>query len=109
MRRRGRRRAAPEAGVQLQREPEDHVASPVRGGDRELEHGGAQLAATLNDMLDRLERSFAETQRFTADAAHELRTPLAVIRSEAEVALRPCVPATSTVGGWRTCSKKPFA
>lgn len=47
-----------------------------------------QLAATLNDMLDRLERSFAETQRFTADAAHELRTPLAVIRSEAEVALR---------------------
>lgn len=47
-----------------------------------------QLAATLNDMLDRLGRSFAETQRFTADAAHELRTPLAVIRNEAEVALR---------------------
>ncbi len=46
------------------------------------------LAATLNDMLDRLERSFAETQRFTADAAHELRTPLAVIRNEAEVALQ---------------------
>jgi heavy metal sensor kinase len=47
-----------------------------------------RLAATLNDMLDRLERSFAEMQRFTADAAHELRTPLAVIRNEAEVALR---------------------
>lgn len=47
-----------------------------------------QLAATLNDMLDRLARSFAEMQRFTADAAHELRTPLAVIRNEAEVALR---------------------
>jgi len=47
-----------------------------------------QLAATLNDMLDRLGQSFAEMQRFTADAAHELRTPLAVIRNEAEVALR---------------------
>ena len=66
------------------------------GGDR-LTHRVAvtgtrdeldQLAGTLNDMLDRLERSFAEMQRFTADAAHELRTPLAVIRSEAEVALR---------------------
>ncbi|MCI0705244.1 MAG: heavy metal sensor histidine kinase [Planctomycetia bacterium] len=47
-----------------------------------------RLAATLNDMLDRLERSFTEMHRFTADAAHELRTPLAVIRNEAEVALR---------------------
>jgi heavy metal sensor kinase len=46
------------------------------------------LAATLNDMIQRLERSFQEMQRFTADAAHELRTPLTVIRTEAEVALR---------------------
>jgi two-component system heavy metal sensor histidine kinase CusS len=46
------------------------------------------LAQTLNRMIERLERSFAEMQRFTADAAHELRTPLAVIRNEAEVALR---------------------
>ena len=47
-----------------------------------------RLAATLNAMLDRLGQSFTEMQRFTADAAHELRTPLAVIRNEAEVALR---------------------
>jgi heavy metal sensor kinase len=46
------------------------------------------LAGTLNRMIERLERSFAEMQRFTADAAHELRTPLAVMRNEAEVALR---------------------
>ncbi|MEX0702976.1 MAG: heavy metal sensor histidine kinase [Planctomycetales bacterium] len=46
------------------------------------------LAVTLNEMIERLERSFTEMQRFTADAAHELRTPLAVIRNEAEVALR---------------------
>jgi len=46
-----------------------------------------RLAQTLNRMLDRLENSFHEMQRFTADASHELRTPISVIRAEAEVAL----------------------
>ena len=47
-----------------------------------------RLASTLNDMIARLERSFDEIRRFTADAAHELRTPLASMRTEIEVALR---------------------
>ena len=47
-----------------------------------------RLAETLNGMLDRLEKSFVEMQRFTADASHELRTPISVIRTEAEVALK---------------------
>lgn len=46
------------------------------------------LAGTFNAMLDRLETAFAGLQRFTADAAHELRAPLALMRAEVDVVLR---------------------
>jgi signal transduction histidine kinase len=45
-----------------------------------------RLAVTLNDMLDRLERSSARQRTFVSDAAHELRSPLAAIRTQLEVA-----------------------
>ncbi|MBD3306459.1 HAMP domain-containing protein [candidate division KSB3 bacterium] len=47
-----------------------------------------ELAATLNDMIARLERSFNQIKQFSGDVAHELRTPLTELKCNAEVALR---------------------
>ncbi|HUK17811.1 MAG TPA: heavy metal sensor histidine kinase [Bryobacteraceae bacterium] len=45
------------------------------------------LAASFNELLGRLDQSFQGMRRFVADASHELRTPIAIIRGEADVAL----------------------
>jgi signal transduction histidine kinase len=51
------------------------------------------LAISFNDVLARLERSVAAMRRFTADASHEIRNPLSVMRTGVEVALRRERPA----------------
>lgn len=56
---------------------------PLLGTNDELD----QLSITINRMLDRIAASYERIEQFTGDASHELRTPVALIRSNAELLL----------------------
>ena len=60
-----------------------HQRLPIRNAQDELGH----LAASFNNLLDRLDQSFEQQRRFMADASHELRTPVAILCGEADVTL----------------------
>ena len=47
-----------------------------------------RLATVINDLLSRVEAAFRQQKQFVADASHELRTPIAIVRGEADVALQ---------------------
>jgi signal transduction histidine kinase len=66
----------------------------LEGPDDEI----TRLAATFDGMLERLDRAFSSQRRFLADTSHDLRTPLAVIRSNVEVVADD---EAATVADWQ--------
>ena len=77
--------------------PVKHLTTTIRsvtaqGLNRRIESSGqdrefSDLIEVFNDMLNRLERGFTQASRFSADAAHELKTPLAILQGQVERAI----------------------
>jgi two-component system sensor histidine kinase QseC len=72
------------AGEIAQRSPSQLQPLSVRDTPEEIR----PLAQSLNSLLERLDEALESERRFTANAAHELRTPLAGLKTQAQVALR---------------------
>lgn len=71
----------------------------VKGLDQRIPIGTidsefVELIQVFNQMLERLERSFTQASRFSADAAHELKTPLTILQGELERALQQVAPGS---------------
>jgi signal transduction histidine kinase len=81
-----------------------HERLPVPAADDEI----AALASTMNTMLDRIEASSAVQRRFVGDASHELRSPLATVRANADLLDAVDLPesAARSVGRIRTESTR---
>lgn len=59
----------------------------MRIPEKELDHEMEELVGSFNRMIERLEQSFAHVNEFSSHVAHELKTPLSIIKSELELAL----------------------
>jgi heavy metal sensor kinase len=68
-----------------------HERVHVNGASDEFD----ALVKVINHMLERLEKSFLQAKRFSADAAHELKTPLTILQGQLDYALRHAPPESS--------------
>ena len=68
-----------------------HERVHVQGASDEFQ----ALVNVINHMLERLEKSFVQAKRFSADAAHELKTPLTILQGQLDYALRHAPPESS--------------
>jgi len=84
---------APVSEIAARIEGIDAGALGVRVPEGEVPTELAPIARRLNDLLDRLQSAFQRERRFTADVAHELRTPLSILQTTLELALRTDRPA----------------
>lgn len=75
----------------------ERVPAPPGGGEL------ARLCAVLNDCFTRVELAFGQQGRFIADASHELRTPIAVLLNECQLALRRERPAAEYRASLEVC------
>ena len=86
------------------RRPKD--LSPIDSG--QVPEEISPLVASLNDTLERLPSTIRTQKRFIADAAHQMKTPLAGMRMQSELALRQTDMQKSTVrcSSWRNARKR---
>lgn len=83
-----RRALAPVRQMSAQARPLQQVGFGLRLPVPERRDELAELAVSFNSLLDELQGMFERQQRFTSEAAHQLRTPLTVLRGQVDVALR---------------------
>jgi len=82
-----RRNLAPLASMAAQARRITHSNLETRLDVGDAAEELTMLSASFNELLSRLDESFDHMRRFVADASHELRTPISIIRGEADVAL----------------------
>jgi len=79
---------SPEELAETGARPVEIIENDVEAGDREF----SELIDVFNDMMDWLERSFHQATRFSADASHELKTPLTILQAQLEQAVQEAEP-----------------